>query len=120
MSKKINNILIKNKQNELVALINVKDTVLHGHCEWYDKRGNLIAYGFFKNGAPFTGTFLNWTNFFTELRKENPYDAIVYCQDWVSKFEACFLSELPNYAMVIEAYYNGCRLGSLYGMEGAK
>lgn len=100
-------IVIKNKLGEIVARINVRDNVLHGHCEWYDGSGNLIAYGFFMNGAPFTGTFLNWTNFLTQLRKENPYDVAVYCQDWVSVFEACFRSELPKYEMVIEAYFNG-------------
>ena len=52
-------IAMNNKLEKIVARINVKDTVLHGHCEWYDGRGNLIAYGFFKNGVPFTGTFLN-------------------------------------------------------------
>ena len=103
-------IAMNNKLEKIVARINVKDTVLHGHCEWYDGRGNLIAYGFFKNGVPFTGTFLNWANFLTQLSKENAYDAAVYCQDWVSKFEGCFLSELPKYEMVIEAYYKGCRL----------
>jgi hypothetical protein len=104
MAETAKEVVIKTERGEVVARINLEDAVLHGHCEWYDGWGNLIAYGFFKNGTPFTGTFLNWTKFFGDLRKEDPYDAKAYCKDWVTVFEACFRSESPKYEMVIEAY----------------
>lgn len=110
MAEKTKEIVIKTTMQDIVARMNLKDTLLHGHCEWYDLRGNLVAYGFFKDGAPLAGTFLNWANFLGELPKENPYDAALYCQDWVTIFEACFASEPPNYKMVIEAYYNGTKI----------
>jgi hypothetical protein len=103
-------IVIKTKMEEVVARVNVKDAVLHGHSEWYDGRGNLIVYGFFEDGHPLTGTFLNWAKFLTQFNKENPYDAALYCQDWVTIFEACFLSELPKYEMVVEAFYKGTKI----------
>ncbi len=92
MEETTKGIVIKNDLGEVVARINVRDDVLHGHCEWRDGRGSLIAYGFFKDGAPFSGTFLNWSNFLNQLPKDNPYDAAAYCQDWVTIFEnlLCF------------------------------
>lgn len=95
---------------EIVARLCVRDRVLHGHSEWYDLRGNLVAYGFFRDGIPIAGTFLNWANFFSQLSRENPYDTASYCQDWITVFEAHFASEPPSYRLVLEAYHNGIRL----------
>lgn len=103
-------IIIKNKMEDIVGRINVKNTILHGHCEWYDGRGNLVAYGYFNHGVPFTGTFLNWTNFLTELPMEKAFDVEMYCQDWVSRFESYFRSESPKYEIVIETYYIGLKI----------
>lgn len=47
----------------------------------------------FNNGVPLTGTFLNWADFFCDFPKEGPFEAELYCQDWVTIFEAGFLSE---------------------------
>ena len=104
MAETAKEVVIKTETGEVVARMNLKDAALHSHCEWYDGWGNLVAYGSFKNGIPFTGTFLNWTKFFNELPKEDPYDPAIYCKDWVTIFEACFASEPPKYEMVIETY----------------
>ena len=103
-------VVIKTEMGEVVARISIKGILLHGHCEWFDGRGNLIAYGFFKDSTPFTGTFLNWAKFLGQLSKENPYASAVYCRDWVTIFEACFASEPPKYEMVIEVYYKGTQI----------
>jgi len=110
MARTTRKLIIKTEMGEVVARINLKGAQLHGHCEWFDGRGNLITYGFFKDGAPFAGTFLNWAKFLGQLSKENPYDFAAYCQDWVTIFEACFASEPPKYEMVIEAYYQGTEI----------
>lgn len=110
MAETAKEIIVKTEGGEIVARMNLKDAVLHGHCEWYDGLGNLVACGFFKNGAPFTGTFLNWTKFFGHIRKEDPYDPKVYCRDWVTIFESGFDSEPPKYEMVIEAYSKGTKI----------
>lgn len=110
MSEITNEVVVKTERGDVVARIRLKNDVLHDHCEWYDSFGMLVAYGFFENGHPFTGTFLNWANFFGDLSKEEPYQAGLYCQDWVTIFEASFLSEPPKYEMVIEAYFKGQKI----------
>ena len=110
MSKKSNNILIRNKRNELVAQVGIKNEVLHGHCEWHSGTGHLVAYGLFYDGSPNAGTFLNWAKHFPEFAKYSNYDPEIYCKDWITIFESGFLSEFPKYEMVIEAYCNGVRL----------
>ena len=102
-----NEIVIRSENGEVVARMNLKDNVLHGHCEWYDLSGNLVAYGFFKSGLPFTGIFLNWAKFFGDLSKDNAYDPAAYCKDWITRFEGVFDSEPPNYELVVEAYSGG-------------
>ena len=109
MAETTREIVLEKKKGEVVARISHRGSVLDGHCEWYDGRGDLVAYGFFKNGAPLTGTFLNWANFFPDS-KEGPYDATAYCQDWITTFESCFRSESPKYDLVIEAYCNGRKI----------
>jgi hypothetical protein len=100
-------LVIKTEVGAVVARINMKGAVLEGHCEWRDGSGDLVAYGFFKDGSPFTGTFLNWSKFFPEPNKAHPYEATTYAQDWVTKFEMVFRSERPKYDMLLEAYYRG-------------
>jgi hypothetical protein len=107
MTRPAEELVIKTADGEVVARLNAKGAALHGHCEWYDLRGDLVAYGFFKDGAPFTGTFLNWAKFFGDLSKEEPYEVTAYCRDWVTIFEASFRSESPKYEMVLEAYRKG-------------
>jgi hypothetical protein len=45
-------LVIKTAAGETVGRVNLKEGVLDGHCAWYDGRGELVAYGFFKDGAP--------------------------------------------------------------------
>ena len=103
-------VVIETERGAVVARMNLRDAALHGHCEWYDGRGDLVAYGFFQDGAPLTGTFLNWAKFLPGLSKEAPYDPAAYCRDQVTIFEACFLSEFPKYELVTEAYSKGRRI----------
>jgi len=110
MTGKNEEVIIKTTMAEIIARISLRDGKLHGHCEWYDLRGNLVSYGSFNNGMPVAGTFLNWANFLSQLGKEMPYDPSTYCRDWVTVFEVHFASELPNYRLVIEAYSNGMKI----------
>ena len=110
MAKITKDVVIKTDRGDVVARMNLKDAVLDEHCEWYDGLGNLVAYGFFNNGAPLTGTFLNWANFFSDFPQEDPFEGELYCQDWVTIFEASFLSESPKYELVTESYSNGRKL----------
>jgi len=103
-------IVIRSGGGEVVARMNLEAGVLHGPCEWYDGWGNLVAFGFFKSGVPFTGTFLNWSKFMDDLSNENSYDPQTYCKDWVRIFEAGFDSELPRYERVLEAYCKGQKI----------
>lgn len=112
MAETTREIVIERQNGEVVARISRQDSLLHGHCEWYDGWGDLVAYGFFRNGAPLTGTFLNWANFFHDST-EDPYDATAYCQDWITTFESCFRSESPKYELVMEAYCNGRKIQPL-------
>ncbi len=107
MAGTTNELVITSDGGPVVARINFDEGVLHGHCEWYDLSDNLVAYGFFKSGVPFTGVFLNWAKFFGEFDKDKAYDAQTYCQDWVTRFESVFDSELPKYEILVEAYSGG-------------
>jgi hypothetical protein len=98
--------IITNNEGRIIAKINYKGKVLNGTCEWYDAIGNLIVYGFFKNGVPFSGTFLNWSHF-SQISKDKPYDPINYCKDWVTIFEAAYDSVDPDYGSLIEVYVRG-------------
>ncbi len=99
--------IIINEEGRIIAKININGKVLNGTCEWYDANGNLIVYGFFKNGIPFSGTFLNWSDFSAQISKNNPYDPITYCRDWITLFEASYDSDVPDYKSLIEVYSRG-------------
>ena len=103
-------IVIRTDGGEVVARMSSKEGVLHGHCEWYDLDRNLVAYGFFIRGLPFTGTFLNWARFFSDFSKDNSYNPPTYCKDWITVFEAAFDSEPPKYELLVEAYSKGKQL----------
>ena len=104
-------VVIKSEWGSVVARLNLEEGVLNGHCEWYDGRGNLVAYGFFKSGVPLTGTFLNWARFFSDdLSEANAYDPPTYCKDWVTNFESTYDSEPPHYERIVEAYVKGMRV----------
>jgi hypothetical protein len=102
--------VVKTAQGELVGRMNLRDAALQGVCEWYDGHGDLVAFGIFENGAPYTGTFLNWSKHFSGFGSDAPFDPAVYCQNWVTLFEAGYLSESPKYQTVIEAYSRGKKL----------
>jgi hypothetical protein len=100
-------IIVRTDGGTVVARMNFAHTGLDGHCEWFDLGGNLVAYGQFKDGAPYTGTFLAWNRHFCHLFTSAPYDRETYCRDWITLFEAGFDSEPPAYDQVVEAYCKG-------------
>lgn len=110
MDETTREIVIRNDREEVVARMQVRNGVLHGHCEWYNGLHRLVSYGHFEDGSPYTGTFLNWSKFFSGLHEDNPFDLEAYCRELISVFEASFLSERPTYEIVIEAYYQGTAL----------
>ena len=107
-----NTLIIKNSKGIVVAKISIKNAVLDGHCEWRNGEGELVAYGTFKKGMPYAGTFLNWSTFFSEL-KDNPYGLPLYAKDWITVFEESFLSESPTYYKLLEFYYKGEKISRI-------
>jgi hypothetical protein len=99
--------VIKNRGNRTIAAMEIKDGLLDGKCEWYDGSGGLIAFGFFRKGEPWAGTFISWAPFFPPNATTKPYDIEYYCDDWVTIFESGFDSERPQYAKVLEVYSDG-------------
>lgn len=99
-------IIIRNQDNNIVAEIGIKEDQLHGLCIWYDSEQSPIVCGLFNNGRPYSGTFANWS-----LIAENwPGDAFtkqVYCDDWVSFFEASYVSNKRSFNEVIQTYVAG-------------
>lgn len=104
---KTEKIIIKDDFDKVMAVMYVNNLLLHGRCKWYNGRGELVSDGEFQNGKPYTGTFINWSNFLGEFNEENPYDTSVYCKDWITRFELSFRSEYPKYDIVLENYYEG-------------
>lgn len=102
--------IIRDGHHRTVAVMEVKDGLLDGKCEWYDSRGALVAFGFFRKGKPYAGTFINWTRFLPSKQGTQPYELEYYCADWVTLFESSFDSESPQYANVLEAYSNGSQI----------
>lgn len=94
----------------IAARVTVKDGVLDGLCEWYDSRGRPVARGSFERGVPHTGTFLNWASYFSDFNGRAPYDAEIYCRDWITIFEAGFFSQSPQYELVSEHYRDGRKI----------
>ena len=110
MTGKIENRVIQNNAGKTVAVMRLKESALDGKCAWYNGQGGLIAYGFFKNGKPWAGTFLNWTLFMQLKDKTRPYNVTNHCQDWVSLFEASYDSETAHYLLLVEVYSDGNRI----------
>lgn len=99
--------IIVASNGKLVAKMHITANILDGTCEWYDVTGKLLVYGFFDNGIPFSGTFLNWSLFSNQILKDKPYDPSTYCKDWITLFEASYDSEMPDYKRLIEVYVKG-------------
>ena len=102
--------VVKDDRQRTVAVMETADGLLNGKCEWYDSKHRLIAFGFFVNGTPRAGTFINWALFFSPEKGLKPYDVGFYCNDWVTIFEASFDSERPQYGRILEAYSDGSKI----------
>lgn len=85
----------------------LKDKKLHGNCNWYSLKGVMLSSGEFKNGKPFTGSFLNWSKVINNIFKEDVYEIESYCKDWVTFYESGFDSALPKYITFLEFYNEG-------------
>lgn len=113
MTEQADKTVIRNADGErIVAIMDIADNMLNGTCVWYNGNGDPIAYGLFRQGVPWAGTFINWSTAFGEINKEDPYAVEAYCKDWVSIYEAGFDSISPTYRNLIEAYENGRRIST--------
>ena len=56
---------------------------MEGECIWYDGTGKPILNGIFRDGKPFSGTFVDWSLEFKEL-KSDPFEPKEYAKDWVT------------------------------------
>jgi len=110
MEETAKEISVQTADGRVVARMNLRNGVLHGLCEWFDGCGNRVARGTFADGVPVTGTFLDWNRFFPGSCGQDPFAPETYGQDWVTKFEASFLSQSPDYGLVSERYRDGQRI----------
>ena len=101
---------IHNHDEKLVAEIGLKDDVLDGKCIWYDRKGNILSVGYFKEGQPYSGTIINWSYFLPNDKELNPFQKEYYCQDWITIYEASYDSDIPDYKVLLETYIRGEKL----------
>ena len=93
-----------------VAEMTRSNGVIEGTCTWFDRRGAVLAIGWFLDGKPFAGTVLNWSRFLSPPGGAHPFDWDFYAQDWITRFEASFDSVPPDYGSVLETYLRGRKL----------
>ena len=96
--------------NQKVLEYSVRNNQLHGECIWYAHNGVMIASGVFKDGKPYTGSFLNWSKVIDNIFLEDNYEVKTYCRDWISFYESGFDSKSPDYTSFLEFYDQGKRV----------
>lgn len=101
---------ILDAQGHRVAEMTRSEGLLDGTCTWFDRRGEVLAIGWFLKGSPFAGTVLNWSRFMPPTGTTGPFAWEFYAQDWITRFEASFDSMPPDYAPVLETYLRGRKL----------
>lgn len=101
---------ILDAQGRRIAEMTRSQGVLDGTCIWFDRRGQVLAIGWFLQGVPFAGTVLNWSRFMPPPDKTGPFDWEYYARDWITPFEASFDSAPPDYGAVVETYLRGRKL----------
>jgi hypothetical protein len=99
---------VRAPSGQIVARMQVRDGVLDGPCEWFDGHGREVARGTFSHGAPRDGTFLDWSRYQPDLK--DPWTVAQHSKDWITLFEAGYLSQSPDYQLVRVAYQAGVRL----------
>lgn len=102
-------IIVRNEQQNIVAELGVKNDTLNGLAIWYNSDGNPVACGLFYNGKPYTGTFLNWSEFIDEWG-DDPYLLSKYAKDYMSMFEAGPIGIDRPINELIDSYVNGQKL----------
>lgn len=110
MISDITKIQIEDARGTVVGVLYKKGDQLNGLCEWHNSSGELISFGYFENGLPVAGSFLNWSLFFGPPPDGKPYAITYYNKDWVTSFEESFLSSSPKYEVVLEFYSNGVKI----------
>jgi acyl-CoA thioesterase I len=100
---------IQSVNGRRIAIYHLQNNVLEGSFEWFNGQGESIANGIYKNGLPWSGTFLNWSVVFGEFDKENVWEIKLYCRDWVTLFEGGYDSAIPDYGRVMEGFEVGVR-----------
>lgn len=102
---------VRNEQGIIVLKgFIVDETKMDGECSWFNGKGQKVTQGTFKDGEPWEGTFLDWSLFIDNWKGNNPFEATEYAKDWVTIYEASFLSRKIDYSPVIVSYKNGKRL----------
>lgn len=103
-------LIVKGESGNIVARMSVRDGELNGQCRWFDGAGELVAVGFFKQGRPWSGTFLNWSSFLPGDEGSPTYSQQRHGRDWITLYESTFDSVAPDYQPIIEAYCKGKRI----------
>lgn len=105
----LKDVTVKTTNGSTVMVGKLMNDKLEGQCVWYNGAGVGVSKGDFKDGKPFNGTFIDWSLHFSELEKES-YNPTEYCKDWVTIFEASFLSKKIDYSHLIVVYKEGKRI----------
>ena len=103
-------LIIKDESGKIVAEMSLQNGELNGLCKWFDGTGELVAVGLFKEGQPWSGTFLNWSLFFPSEQGSPIYSLEQHGRDWITLYESQFDSEEPDYEPVVESYCRGKRV----------
>ncbi len=106
MKNETKQITVKNDNGDIVGEMTLKNNILTGLCIWYNNDQNPVSCGLFYDGKPSTGTFLNWSKFIPDLKKD-PYKSDLYCKDWITMYEISHLSTNVDYSDLVETYING-------------
>ncbi len=104
-------ITVKTTNGNIVMVGKLMNDKLEGQCIWYNGAGVEVSKGDFKDGKPFNGTFIDWSLHFNELEKGS-YNSTEYCKDWVTIFEASFLSKKIDYSHLIVVFKEGKRINT--------
>lgn len=104
---------VKSESGDVVAVMHVQEGLLHGSCQWFNQQGEQVSTGIFKNGTPYNGTFLNWSLYFLNIDKQNPYELKAYSTDHITLFHDSRLSERPDYNKLLETYKEGVKVSAL-------
>ena len=101
--------IVRDQQQNIIAELGVKDGQLNGLAIWYNTSSNPVSCGLFFEGKPYTGTFVNWSEFIDDWG-DDPYVLEKYAKDYMTMFEnGPFGIDRPIDGL-IETYVNGTKI----------